>query len=141
MGIPNVQLTTLLFLVYFSQTKPYRGLILILEYTIIMGLIWGFSMWLIPMYIGWFFAWLLYYLFKTDNVAAVALKSMFMASLFGFSYGVFTWIVYSYSSAAIIGYIVSDLPFQSIMALSNAFSVLILFKPILFALKTGKIKI
>jgi len=39
MGIPNVQLTTLLFLVYFSQTKPYRGLILILEYTIIMGLI------------------------------------------------------------------------------------------------------
>jgi hypothetical protein len=27
------------------------------------------------------------------------------------------------------------------MALSNAFSVLILFKPILFALKTGKIKI
>jgi uncharacterized protein with PQ loop repeat len=80
-------------------------------------------------------------LFKTDNVAAVALKSMFMASLFGFSYGVFTWIVYSYSSAAIIGYIVSDLPFQSIMALSNAFSVLILFKPILFALKTGRIKI
>jgi hypothetical protein len=47
-------------------------------------------MWLFPMYIGWFFAWLLYYLFKTDNVAAVALKSMFMASLFGFSYGVFT---------------------------------------------------
>ena len=128
--LPNVQITTVLFLVYFNQNKFKDSLTLIISYTIIMGLIWGINLFLIPMGFSWFFFLILYWIKKDDNIYYLAVKGIIMGNILGFTYGIFNLILYNWRLNTFFAYIVADIPFQIIMSITNFITILVLFERI-----------
>ncbi|MFW6002214.1 MAG: hypothetical protein ACOCQD_02655 [archaeon] len=130
MPLPNIQLTVLMMFVYVANNKISHFITFLLSYILIMGLVWGFSIFLIPMFIAWAWVLPLFYIFKTRNDVVLGLKGILFASVFGLTYGLFSWFVYGFGFAGFIAYMLADIPFQLIMMANNFATLTILFNPL-----------
>ncbi len=128
--LPNIQLTTVLLMVYAAILPGSMLGILVVAYVFIDNLIMGSMnlMYIVPMLLAW--------LVFSFIARAIRHKSMFVILGFAFIYGfVYGWF---YIPAKIIEqginvfwpYLQADIPFEIIMAVNNYFTVLLLY-PIL----------
>lgn len=119
-ALPNISLTPLIFALYF--TRYPNGVLLIIGYIILQGLIWGVGLYLISM----FFGWVIWYL-MSENGKNLTFKSIGFAFLYGWVFLPLTVIVYGINPVA---YLVADIPFQINMAISNVLTIGLIY-PIL----------
>ncbi len=132
MFIPNVQLTTVLIILFVSVFTFKESFIMILVYVLLDNLFLGG---LNPFTIGAMLtAWMLIpiawhtVLGKTRNIQVLA----FFGFIFGFIYG-FVFIPFTMIQTEVFElwpYMLADLPFQGIMATTNFLTVLWLYEPL-----------
>lgn len=130
--LPNIQLTTLLFIVYSRVFGTKKTLIVIVLHVIADNLLYGtitpFTV--LPMLIAWSLVPLtLNTIFKRYNSV---IFMMVYAFVFGFVYG---WIYLPFSvyyfGVNPLAYFMSDLPFEFLMGASGSISVGALYEPLL----------
>lgn len=129
--IPNVQFSTLLILLFASSFKFKETLLMIAVYVIIDSLyMGGFNLvYMIPMFLGWSMIPVGYHLFfkGKDNPYALAFFGLGLGFVYGFLFMPFAVMMTGVSPVA---YLMADLPFQIIMALSNFLTILWLYPPL-----------
>ena len=111
--LPNISLTPLIFALYF--TRYPSGLLLIIGYIIMQGIIWGVGLYLISMTVGWVIWWL-----SSKNGKNLTIKSIGFAFVYGWVFMPLTVIVYGINP---IAYLIADIPFQINMAISNVLTI------------------
>jgi hypothetical protein len=131
-GLPNIQITAILILIYAEFLKDREIYPMIVAYVILDNLIVGSLsiMYTPPMLIAWL---LLVFVTKLLKDKPIYVKFI-MIVLFGFVYGwvylPFTAIVQKFNLTQIITYLKYDLVFEALMAASNAAGFLILYEPL-----------
>ena len=121
-AIPNVQVTTVLMLILaqkLGNMKEYTFYTFI--YILLQGLWWGFSFYLISMFVGWLiWGWVSIRM----NEWKVEYQSM-IGFVFAFIYGLtFYPLTYFIYLTPFIPYLIADFPFALIMATSNALTIM-----------------
>lgn len=136
--IPNVEIVTLLFIIYTVTFGTKRTLLVSVIFTTLQILIYGFATWLLVYY----FIWPL--LIMTTALMKRKLKSEYgYAAVAGF-YGLIFGLIFAlsesffYGAAYGITYWVRGIPFDLIHGVSNFIIVLVLFKPMCSAFSKGK---
>jgi len=129
--IPNVQFTTLLIVLYASLFTFRENVIIIFVHVILDSLYMGAfnPLYMTPMFIGWVLIPLFYntVMGKTKDEKKLA----GFAFIMGFVYG-WTFIPFAMFQLGIDNfwaYLIADIPFEIIMALTNFMTVLWLYKP------------
>ena len=111
--LPNISLTPLIFALYF--TRYPSGVLLIIGYIIMQGIIWGVGLYLISMTVGWVIWWM-----SSKNGKNLTIKSIGFAFVYGWAFMPLTVIVYGIDPVA---YLIADIPFQINMAISNVLTI------------------
>jgi len=132
MFLPNVQLTVLLIILFVSVFSFKESMIMITSYVFLDSLyMGGFNVfYMVPMMLSWYLIPLSYHtiLRRTKNELKLALFAM----VFGFIYG-WMFIPFNMIQTGIpnfIPYLISDIPFELIMATTGFLTVLWMFKPL-----------
>ena len=120
--LPNISLTPLIFAVFFFNRTIAKSTVLIFTYIIMQGLIWGFSIYLIPMFLGWTI-WMWFVKNMTDY-GDIMIFSIMFGFIYGWVFMPFSVFLYGINMGA---YLVADFPFQVTMALSTVFTMMLLF--------------
>lgn len=128
--LPNVQLTTLLIMVYASILPLSLFVSLTVGYVVLDSLLMGSfnPMYMIPMLISWTLLGLITRKFADHPIWVLCT----IATLFGFVYG-WSFIPSKMLTLEVFHvwpYLVSDLLFEAIMAVTNLITVLLLYKPL-----------
>ncbi len=122
--IPNVQLTTLLFVLFFVNNNVLRSFALTLAYVLLQGMSWGWGIYLLPMFIGWCFLALFVSLClpynKRQIIVSVALFSVFYSLVFL----PFDVLVYGINPVV---YLLQGVWFYALFLISNLVSVGLLY--------------
>lgn len=121
--LPNVSLTPLLMAIYFRHNKALNAIIFILVYLQLQWLVWGFGFYLFPMFLGFFFWFLMIRQAKSQMV----LTSTIFGSVYGLTFMPFYVIIHRTSWW---WYLMADIPFQIIMSVSTAMTMLWLYPPL-----------
>jgi hypothetical protein len=129
--IPNVQFSTLLILLFASSFKLRDSFVMIAVYVVIDSLYMGaFNLiYMVPMYIGWSLIPIGYHVFfkEKENTIALAFFGLFMGFIYGVIFMPFAVILTGVDPWA---YLIADLPFQIVMAISNFLTILWLYPPL-----------
>lgn len=131
-SLPNIEPVTLL-LMLAALVFGYRALIATGIYIVLEGLVFGFSTWWIPYLYAWPLLVVLTLVFrKRKNRFFWAGFAAVYGFLFGFLFLPVNYFVYNMASnpSLILVYIVNDIPFDLIHAVSNFVCVLILLPPL-----------
>lgn len=126
--IPNVEIVTLLFIVYTSVFGLKKSLFISLIFSTTEILLYGFSTWLL----GYYLIWPL--LIILTSILNKFIKSEYgyasLAALFGYLFGFFFAIIESifYGLAYGLTYWINGIPFDLIHGTANFIIVLILYK-------------
>ena len=135
--LPNIQLSTLLLLVYTRVYGYKKTAAIVFVYVLIDNLIFG-SIAMVHIVVPMFLGWLL-----IISIFSLVLKStkshliyIIFAYLFGHIYGLMfvpfqVWITHVDPWV----YLIADLPWEVIMGMSNALAMLWLFEPLSLALE------
>lgn len=126
--IPNVQLTTLLILLYTKVLGFKRTSIIIILHVFTFNLLSPFGPSLIYEIPFILFAWLLF-----SALAKIVIDRPVFLAIFGFIYGfIYSWIMIIpavfITKNPFIPYLISDLPFEFILALSNFLTIIWLYE-------------
>lgn len=128
--VPNVEIITLLFIIYSSTIGFKRSLIAAFLFATTEIFLYGFGTWLLGYYIVWPILVMLTSIInrKTESEYIFAI----LAGIYGLLFGMFFAITESffYGIAYGITYWISGLPFDIVHGLSNFILVLFLFKPL-----------
>lgn len=133
-SVPNVEMVTLLVIVY-GATLPFKiGYPAVAIYVILDSMIFGFGDWVPALFIIWsLYFWvaaiLKRWLFKSWHWAIV---SAFFGIIFGSLFSIYYYFLYGTLSLI---YLIQGLPYDLIHAVSNFFIALILFEPVSKVLK------
>jgi len=125
--LPNIQVTTLLMIVFATNYKLKYVVTLTFGYVFLNGMAYGFSLYLVSMLVGWLVLNVTINLLHTRNLHVLTLSSL----LFGLFYGMFfVPINVLLTGVDFWAYIMADIPFALLFAASNILTVLYLYKPI-----------
>lgn len=129
-AIPNVEIVTLLFMVYTLVFGMRRSLFVSVIFSTTEILLWGVHTWLLTYYMIW--PLLIVLTNMLSRFLKGELSKAILAGVFGLSFGMFFAMV----EAALYGlnyglvYYVRGIPFDIIHGASNFIVVLMLFKPL-----------
>lgn len=128
--IPNVEIVTLLFILYTSIFGIKRTLLVAFIFTTIEIFIYGLNTWLLAYYLVWpllvVLAWVLGRNTKSEYSFAI------LAGLYGLLFGAFFAVTESffYGWAYGVNYWIRGIPFDIIHGISNFTLMLVLYKPL-----------
>ncbi len=132
MFLPNIQLTTVLILLFVTLFTFRESVLIIVGYVLLDSLfIWGFNPIYTPaMLIAWTLIPVLWHtvLNRTLNVRTLAFFGLFFGFLYGWVFIPFTMIQVGIFD--IRPYLIADLPFELLMAGSNFVTILWLYEPL-----------
>ncbi len=131
MFIPNVQLTVVLIILFVSVFSFKESIMMITAYVLLDSLyMGGFNVfYMVPMMLAWYLIPISYHtiLRKTTNEVKLAL----FAFVFGFVYG---WMFIPFNmlqtGVAFLPYLIADILFEVIMAVTGLLTVLWIYKPL-----------
>jgi uncharacterized membrane protein len=129
--IPNVQLSTLLILLFASTFKLRDSLLMLAVYVVIDSLYMGAlnPFYMIPMYLGWATLPVLYHTFIKRHESTYVMATL--GFIGGFIYGViFMPFAVIQTGVDPRVYLLADFPFQLVMASSNFITILWLYAPL-----------
>lgn len=128
--LPNVQLTVFLIVLYSKVFGLTKTLIIVLLHTILDNLIMGsFSIYYLPfMLIGWMIIPIIICLFfkKVDNAIVLAIIGTVCSFIYSWLFAIGQVLL---TNVSLIAYLVSDITFEIVLALSSFLSILWLYKP------------
>lgn len=128
--IPNVEIVTLLFIIYAVTFGYKRTFLVSIVFTTTEIFIYGFSTWILVYYFIWNMLILITVLVnkRVENEYAFGI----IAGVFGLFFGLFFALSESifYGIAYGITYWIKGIPFDIIHGISNFILVLLLFKPL-----------
>ena len=116
--LPNIQLTFLLMLIYIQNNTYKQGIKLIVAYTTIIGIIYGFTLFTPITFISWSFIFLLK---NNTNYGIIVWVSMMMM----LAYAPLSILLYK---IPLYAYISSDIPFTLIFIVNNVITTMWLKK-------------
>jgi hypothetical protein len=131
--IPNVQLSTLLIVLYAKVLGFKRTTLIILIHVIAYNLLSPFGP-VIPVYMPFMFAaWMLIPI--SLNTFLKKIKSSFGLAIFGLLFGfIYGWMFIPaavfITGTPFVAYLVMDIPFEIVMGLSNFITILWLYQPL-----------
>lgn len=129
--LPNVQLTTLLIVLFSVHFTFKESLIMIFVYVILDSLWMGaFNFaYMFPMMIGWSFIPIGIHGFfkKPINIYKLAAFGMIMGFIYGWTFIPFNVVLTGIDFKT---YLLADLPFQLVMGLTNYLTILWLYQPL-----------
>lgn len=127
--LPNIELVTLLFMVYTVVFGVKRTLLMSFVFSTIEILIYGFSTWFIVYYIIWPILILVTAYIQKKSLSEY--KAAVLAGVFGLSFGFFFAVLESFFYGIMYGiaYWVKGIPFDIVHGVSNFLVVLVLYKP------------
>lgn len=136
--IPNVEIVTLLFIVYTVVFGTRKSLFISLVFSTTEILIYGFSTWLIGYYIIWPLLILAVSLLKRKLRSEYVYASI--GAFFGYSFGFFFALFESLFYGLAYGwtYWLRGIPFDLMHGTSNFIIIVILFKPMVKLLERLK---
>lgn len=127
--IPNVEVVSLLFILYTVTFGLKRSLLVSVIFTTTEIFIYGFSTWLLVYY----FIWPMLIVITAGIKKTIRSEYGYatIAGLFGLFFGVFFAVIESffYGYAYGIAYWIRGIPFDVVHGVSNFIIVLVLFKP------------
>lgn len=129
MLIPNIQLTTLLLVVYGAVCGPYYGTIIVIAHAFLDNLFVGtmIPIVMIPMFIGWEIMMLLGYFSRKSPLWLIcilgAVGSLAYCWIFVLTNALFLDI-------DINAYIIADIPFEVIMSVCTVVTIMFMYRPI-----------
>lgn len=128
--IPNVELVTLLFMIYAVVFGVRKSLFVSIIFTTTEIFIYGFSTWLLVYFFIWPMLILITSLIK--NKVTSEYGYAVLAGIFGYIFGIFFAISESFFYGLAYGwtYWIKGIPFDLIHGTSNFIIVLMLYKPI-----------
>ena len=121
-AIPNVQVTTVLMLILaqkLGNMKEYTFYTFI--YILLQGLWWGFSFYLISMFVGWLIWGWVSIRMNEWKVEYQSMIGFVFAFLYGLTFYPLTYFIYL---TPFIPYLIADFPFALVMATSNALTIM-----------------
>ncbi len=132
MIIPNVQFTTLLIVLYVSLFRFKESVIMIIVYVLLDNLFMSsfHPLYTPPMFIAWLLIPIAYHTILRRT------KSEYKLAIFGLVFGfVYGWIfipfrMLEFGISEFWPYLILDIPFEIIMAISNFVTILWLYKPL-----------
>ncbi len=129
--IPNVEIVTLLFIIYAINLSLGDAVSIIVVFTLIEGLIWGFSDWVI----GYLWIWSLLVIIVTLLKPLIKLNQdgwALLAGCWGLAFGFFFALQWGLLHGISAGYAywLKGVVFDLIHMVSNYIIVLLLFTPI-----------
>jgi hypothetical protein len=129
--LPNIQLTTLLIVLFSKHFKLKESIIMIIVYVILDSLWMGaFNLfYMIPMIIGWSVIPITIHLVfkKPINIYKLATFGMVMGFIYGWTFVPFNVFM---TGVPIQAYLIADLPFQIMMGVTNFLTILWLYQPL-----------
>ncbi len=132
MIVPNVQFTTLLIVLYASMFRFRETVAIVVVYVLLDNMFMSsfHPLYTPPMFIGWLTIPVMYHtlLRKTKREMTLAFFGLF----FGFYYG---WVFIPFRMieqgvGVFWNYLILDIPFEIIMAVSNFLTILWLYRPL-----------
>lgn len=125
--IPNVQVTTILFMILFEKTNRTDSHKAIALYIALQGLVWGFGFYLVGMTVGWLIWSALSKIFRYTRLEIKTVLGFIFAFIYGVSFYPLTGVLYG---IPFIPYLIADFPFALTMGVSNFLSILWLYTPL-----------
>lgn len=137
--IPNVEIVTLLFIMYAIVFGTKKGIFIAIIFTTTEVFIYGFSTWLLMYYILWPMLVIVTGLLKDKIKSEYGYATI--AAIFGYTFGIFFAIMESFFYGAAYGWVywIRGIPFDLLHGTSNFIIVLLLYKPILDILMRLKV--
>lgn len=128
--IPNVNVVTLMFIVYSYNIGIKKTLIILVVFINLMGITYGFGYWIIGYY--WIYGVLiiltrLLKVFIKDNLILWSLFGLLFGFLFGFLFAIND---HYFIGVNLMAYYIRGIPFDVIHGFSNMIAILFLFKPL-----------
>jgi len=134
--LPNIELVTLLLILYSCFLPRKDVFIVVIVFSILEALVWGFGDWVIGYLWIWNVLVILSQLFKPilkENKDYWAVFASFWGLLFGLLFAVQHAVLYSFSAG--VAYYLKGLVFDVLHATGNYILVLILYEPLLIRFK------
>lgn len=136
--VPNVEIVTLLFILYTVTIGPKKALLTAGVFSTIEIFIYGFNTWILGYYIIWpvliLISWLLR---KTvDSEYGYAIVGGLFGLFFGMFFAVFEAIFYGWAYG--LSYWIRGIPMDILHGVSNFIIILLLFKPLSRVLEKAK---
>ncbi|MDD3382146.1 MAG: hypothetical protein PHT83_01400 [Bacilli bacterium] len=128
--LPNIQLTILLIMLYSRVLKTKKTLIIIFVHVLLDNLVFGFNiLFFISMIIGWSIIPLtINSIFKkVENVYLLGLLSIIYAFIYVLPFLVVNVLILKIDLYA---YLIADLPFTAILAVSSFVSIIWVYNPL-----------
>ncbi|NLM96366.1 MAG: hypothetical protein GX175_01890 [Halanaerobiaceae bacterium] len=128
--IPNIEIVTLLFMVYTVIFGAKRTLFMAFVFSTIEILMYGLSTWVLGYFVIWPVLILLTAFIQKKGLSEY--KAALLAGLFGLSFGFFFAVVESFFYGMMYGitYWVKGIPFDIVHGVSNFLIALFLYKPL-----------
>lgn len=128
--VPNVEVVTLLFIIYTVVFGTKKSLFIAFIFTITEILIYGFSTWLLVYFIIWAMLILITGLIKDKMKSEY--RYAIIGAIFGYVFGIFFAIAESFFYGLAYGwaYWIKGIPFDLLHGTSNLILILVLYKPI-----------
>lgn len=133
-AIPNVELVSFLLVMYTLKFGPARSAAASVIFTMIEILTWGFRLWVAFYLYAWPILVLATYLVRKKDSAIVFAV---LSGAFGLCFGALSSIIYLAMGdpAMAISWWISGLSFDAVHCVSNFCIMLVLYKPVMTALK------
>lgn len=128
--IPNVEIVTLLFIVYTIVFGFKKSIFVSIVFTTTEILIYGISTWITVYYFIWFLLVAITALMKGKIKSEYGYAAL--GAIFGYAFGIFFAIFESFFYGAAYGWVywLRGIPFDIIHGTSNFIIILVLFKPL-----------
>lgn len=128
--VPNVEIVTLLFIVYTTVFGVKNSLFISLVFSTTEILLYGFSTWLIGYYIIWPILIMIVALIKKNLKSEYGYATI--GAIFGYAFGMFFAILESLFYGIAYGWLywIRGLPFDLMHGTSNFIIILVLYKPL-----------
>lgn len=127
-GIPNVQVVTLLMLLYFKNSTMRESVGFVIAYSIIDYLIWGFFTLIFPSIFVWLSWNLIVKKFKTE--LSFALLTVPFTIIHAAGYLAHDLVLAHLPIEGAIAYLLHGLPFNIVFMVSSFITILWLYRPL-----------
>ena len=128
--LPNVNVVTLLLIIYTLNFGIRKTFIISCSFNILMGITYGFSYWIIGYF--WIYGLLIILSSLLDRIIS---RNLILWSFFGLLFGLLFGFLFAINDHYFIGvnfiaYYLRGIPFDIIHGFSNMITILVLFNPL-----------
>jgi hypothetical protein len=129
-GIPNVQITFLLMLLFIVNFKFQKYWIFLISFVILEFLAWGYFTLIFPALFVWLMLYMLYKLFNSNSINSLITIAVLFTPIHALTYAVHDIVLGHIGWEGLVGYLIAGIPFAIVFLASSILSVIWLFDPL-----------